>query len=53
MKSSLIRPIALFGAVAVVLTLTVVVTLSRVTVSAGDVGKLKCYDVRGGAEKAC
>ena len=44
--------LALFGAVAVVLTLTVVVTLSRVTVSTGDVGKLKCYDVRG-VEKAC
>jgi len=52
MNRSLVRPIALFGAVAVALTLTVVVTLSRVTVSTGDVGKLKCYDVRG-VEKAC
>ncbi len=52
MKSSLIRPITLFGAVAVVLSLTVVVTLSRATVSAGGVGQLKCYDIRGG-EKAC
>jgi hypothetical protein len=43
----------LFSAVAVVLSLTVVLTLSRVTVSAGDVGKLKCYDVKGGTEKAC
>ena len=50
---SLVRPIALFSAVAVVLSLTVVVTLSRVTLSAGGVGKLKCYDVRGGNEKPC
>ena len=53
MKRSLIRPITLFGAVAMVLSLTVVVTLSRVTLSAGGVGKLKCYDVRGGNEKPC
>jgi uncharacterized membrane protein len=53
MKRSLVQPITLFSAVAVVLSLTVVVTLSRVTVSAGGVGKLKCYDVRGGTEKAC
>jgi uncharacterized membrane protein len=43
----------LFGAVAVMLTLTVVVTLSRVTVSTSGVGKSKCYDVTGGTEKAC
>ena len=43
---------ALFGAVAVVLTLTVVVTLSRATVSSTGVGKLRCYDVNG-TEKAC
>jgi len=43
---------ALFGAVAVVLTLTVVVTLSRATVSDTGVGKLRCYDVKGN-EKAC
>jgi uncharacterized membrane protein len=53
MKRSLVRPIALFSAVAAVLCLTVVLTISRVTVSAGDVGKLKCYDVKGGTEKAC
>jgi hypothetical protein len=39
--------------VAVVLSLTVVVTLSRVTFSNGGVGKLKCYDIKGGIEKAC
>jgi uncharacterized membrane protein len=53
MKRSLVQPITLFSAVAVVLALTVVVTLSRVTVSAGDVGKLKCYDVKAGTEKPC
>ena len=53
MKRSLFRLIALFSAVAVALSLTVVVTLSRVTLSAGDVGKLKCYDVKGGTEKPC
>jgi hypothetical protein len=39
--------------VAVVLSLTVVATLSRVTVSGGGVGKLKCYDVKGDTEKPC
>jgi hypothetical protein len=53
MKHSLVRPIALFSAVALALSLTVVVTLSRVTVSSGGVGKLKCYDVKSGIEKAC
>ena len=43
---------ALFGAVAVLLTVTVVLTLSRATLSAGGVGNLKCYD-KGGIEKAC
>ena len=53
MKRSPVQPITMFSAVAVALALTVVVTLSRVTVSTGDVGKLKCYDVRGGTEKPC
>jgi len=53
LMSRLVQPITLFGAVVVVLSLTVVVTLSRVTVSSGGVGKLKCYDVKGGIEKAC
>ena len=43
---------ALFGAVAVLLTVTVVLTLSRATLSAGGIGSLKCYD-KGGIEKAC
>ena len=52
MKSNLFRPLTLFSAVAVVISLTVAVTLSRVTVSSGGVGKLKCYEVDG-TEKAC
>jgi hypothetical protein len=43
---------ALFGVVAVLLTATVALTVSRATLSAGGVGSLKCYDI-GGIEKAC
>jgi hypothetical protein len=43
---------ALFGVVAVLLTATMAMTLSRATLSAGGVGSLKCYD-KGGIEKAC
>ena len=43
---------ALFGVVAVLLTATVALTLSRATLPAGSVGSLKCYD-KGGIEKAC
>jgi hypothetical protein len=43
---------ALFGLVAVLLTATVALTVSRATFSAGGVGSLKCYD-KGGIEKAC
>jgi hypothetical protein len=43
---------ALFGIVAVLLTATVALTVSRATLSAGGVGSLKCYD-KGGIEKAC
>jgi hypothetical protein len=42
----------LFGAVAMLLTATVALTLSRATLSAGSAGGLKCYDT-GGIEKAC
>ena len=42
---------ALFGAVAMLLTATVALTLSRATLSAGS-GSLKCYD-KGGTEKPC
>ena len=43
---------ALFGAVALLLTATAVLTLSGATNSAGSVGGLKCYNT-GGIEKAC
>jgi len=43
---------ALFGIVAVLLTATVAVTLSRATISSGSFGDLKCYN-QGGIEKAC
>jgi hypothetical protein len=43
---------ALFGVVAVLLTATVALTLSRVTLTAGGVGSLKCYD-KTETEKAC
>jgi hypothetical protein len=43
---------ALFGAAAVLLTATAVLTLSRATPSAGSISALKCYDT-GGIEKAC
>ena len=41
-----LRPVALFGTVAAMLTATVVLTLSHSTVSMSGVGILKCY---GGA----
>ena len=43
---------ALFGAVALMLTATAALTLSRATLSADSAGSLKCYDT-GGIEKAC
>jgi hypothetical protein len=43
---------ALFGIVAVLLTATVALTVSRATLSTGGVGSLKCYD-KAGIEKAC
>jgi hypothetical protein len=46
------RTLALFGTVAVLLSATVAVTLSRATLVAGGVGSLKCYDI-GGIEKPC
>jgi hypothetical protein len=47
------RSLALFGAVAMMmLTVTMMMTLSRATLTAGGVGSLKCYDVNW-VEKAC
>jgi hypothetical protein len=42
---------ALFGAVAMLLTATVALTLSRATPFVSGIGGLKCYDVKGGIEK--
>ena len=44
---------ALFGAVAVLLTVPVALTLSRATPFASGIGTLKCYDVTGAIEKPC
>jgi hypothetical protein len=44
---------AFFGAVMLLLTATVALTLSRATPSASGIGILKCYDVRGAIEKPC
>jgi hypothetical protein len=43
---------ALFGVVALLVTATMALTISRATLTAGGVGSLKCYD-KGGNEKAC
>ena len=42
---------ALFGAVAVLLSATVVLTLSRAAPFASGIGGLKCYDIKGTIEK--
>ena len=42
---------ALFGAVAVLLTATVALALSRATPFATGIGGLKCYDIKGGIGK--
>jgi hypothetical protein len=42
---------ALFGAVAVLLTATAALTLSRVTPSGSGIGDLKCYDIKGEIDK--
>lgn len=44
---------ALFGAVALLLTATVALTLSRAAPFASGIGSLKCYDVTGAIEKPC
>ena len=41
---------ALFGVVAVLLTATAALTLSRVTPLASGIGDLKCYDIKGEIE---
>lgn len=44
---------ALFGALAVLLTATVALTLSRATPVASGDATLKCYGVQGMIEKPC
>jgi hypothetical protein len=43
---------ALFGAVAVLLTATVALSISRVTIAGDSNGNLKCYST-GGIQKPC
>ena len=52
MKRNLLQPVALFGTVAVMLTVTIVLTLSHATFPMSGVGSLKCY-VTSGIEKTC
>jgi hypothetical protein len=52
MTRKALRPVALIGTVAAMLTVTIVVTLSHATFSMSGVGTLKCY-VAGGIQKAC
>jgi hypothetical protein len=52
MTRSVLRPVALFGTVAAMLTVTIVLTLSHATFSMSGVGSLKCYG-GGGIQKAC
>jgi hypothetical protein len=43
--------LALFGVVAVLLTATVALTLSRASPFASGIGGLKCYDLKGRIEQ--
>jgi uncharacterized membrane protein len=53
MMRNVLRRIALFGAVAAMLSIAAIIMFSRATVSTGDLGTLKCYDVTGAIQKAC
>jgi hypothetical protein len=52
MTRKVLRPLALIGTMAAMLTVTIVLTLSHATVSTSGVGSLKCYGA-GGIQKAC
>jgi hypothetical protein len=52
MTRNVLRPVALVGTVAAMLTVTIVLTLSHATVSMSGVGNLKCY-ATSGTQKAC
>jgi hypothetical protein len=53
MKRNNFQATTLFGTVAVLLAVAVLLTLSRSTFSLRGVGSLKCYDLKGGIEKPC
>jgi hypothetical protein len=52
MTRKVLRPVALLGTVAAMLTVTIVLTLSHATVSMSGVGVLKCY-ATAGIQKTC
>jgi len=52
MTRKVLRPVALLGTVAAMLTVTIVLTLSHATFSMNGVGSLKCY-VTTGIQTAC
>jgi hypothetical protein len=52
MTRNLVQSMALFGTVAAMLAVTIVLTLSHATFSMSGVGSLKCY-FTAGIEKAC
>jgi hypothetical protein len=52
MIRKVLRPVALIGTVAGMVTVTIVLTLSHATGSMSGVGSLKCY-VTTGIQKAC
>jgi len=52
MKRDTLRPVALVGAVAVMLAVTVLLTRSHATFPMSGVGSLKCYTTAG-IQKAC
>jgi len=52
MKRDALRPVALVGAVAVMLAVTVLLTRSHATFPMSGVGSLKCYTTAG-IQKAC
>ena len=47
MIRNVLRPVALIGTVAAMLTVTIVLTLSHATSSMTGVGSLKCYGTDG------
>ena len=52
MTRKALRPVALIGTVAAMLTVAIALTLSHSTVSMNGVGVLKCYGTTG-IQKAC